>query len=286
MSVEATPTGVIHDIGYQRYTGPRLGRGQAVLAIYQHSLRTAFGLGRTMKAKIFPWATVVIIGLVAAIATAVRTQGGDVLGYVDLPDAVSLLVILFCATAAPELVSRDLRGNVLPLYFSRPLTRTDYALAKYAALATGAFLILAGPELLMFAGGGFSVDTWSAFGDETVDFLSGLAYSATFALTFAAISLLVASLAGRRAVAAALIVAVFLVTTPIYGVLASAGSERLEQLAGLVSPMTLLRGVGQWLFSTEESSIGDYGPLYAATTVGLVAFCVALLLVRYRRVAR
>jgi ABC-2 type transport system permease protein len=49
------PSGVIHDIGYQRYTGPRLGRGYAIRSLYLHSLRTAFGLGRSAKAKIFPW---------------------------------------------------------------------------------------------------------------------------------------------------------------------------------------------------------------------------------------
>lgn len=48
------PTGVIHDIGYQRYTGPRLGRRHVFGALYLHGLRTAFGLGRSAKAKIFP----------------------------------------------------------------------------------------------------------------------------------------------------------------------------------------------------------------------------------------
>ena len=38
------------------------------------------------------------------------------------------------ASAAPELVSRDLRSHVLPLYFFRPLRRTDYPLAKYLAM--------------------------------------------------------------------------------------------------------------------------------------------------------
>ena len=36
-----TTTGVIHDIGYQRYTGPRLGRAYGVRSLYTHSLRTA-----------------------------------------------------------------------------------------------------------------------------------------------------------------------------------------------------------------------------------------------------
>ena len=57
--------------------------------------------------------------------TAVRAQTGEaVLTLLGVPDhGASLLVILFCAVVAPELVSRDLRSGVLPLYFSRPLTR-------------------------------------------------------------------------------------------------------------------------------------------------------------------
>ena len=43
-------TGVIHDIGYRRYTGPRLGRAQIARALYWHSLRSAFGIGRGDKA--------------------------------------------------------------------------------------------------------------------------------------------------------------------------------------------------------------------------------------------
>ena len=40
-------TGVIHDIGYQRYEGPRLGRGYSMRALYVHSVRSAYGLGRS-----------------------------------------------------------------------------------------------------------------------------------------------------------------------------------------------------------------------------------------------
>ena len=46
---------VIHDIGYQRYTGPRLGRAAVFGALYIHGLRAAYGFGRSAKAKIFPW---------------------------------------------------------------------------------------------------------------------------------------------------------------------------------------------------------------------------------------
>jgi ABC-2 type transport system permease protein len=278
---------VIHDIGYQRYTGVRLGRAYAARALYAHGLRTAFGLGRSAKAKIFPWLVVGIVGVVAAVVTAVRARVGEpVLSYTDFPEQLTLLIIMFCAVAAPELVSRDLRSGVLPLYFARPLERSDYALAKLAALATAVWLMLAGAQLLMFVGGAFSVDGMRAVWDEFADFLPGVAYSAVYAVVFSAVALLVASLASRRAVAAAVIVAVFLVTTPVVGVLYAVGGETLRQLAFLASPMTLVGGVGAWLFESGGVNVGPYGPLYGASAVALVIVCVTLLLARYRKVAR
>ena len=53
--------GVIHDIGYQRYEGPRLGRGALFGSLYVHGLRAAFGLGRPAKSKIFPWGVAGIV---------------------------------------------------------------------------------------------------------------------------------------------------------------------------------------------------------------------------------
>ena len=49
--------------------------------------------------------------------------------------------MLFCAAQAPELFGRDQRYGVLPLYFSRALTRTDYALAKVGGLMAALFLV-------------------------------------------------------------------------------------------------------------------------------------------------
>ena len=99
-------TGVIHDIGYQRYRGPRLGRGYAARSLYLHSLRTAFGLGRSAKAKVFPW---LIVGIVLAGAAgtamcadlgarivreevaALRVLGVDPIKNVVLPRALALI---------------------------------------------------------------------------------------------------------------------------------------------------------------------------------------------------
>ncbi|MGI5212123.1 ABC transporter permease [Plantactinospora sp. CA-290183] len=281
------PAGVIHDIGYQRYTGPRLGRRHIVGALYLHGVRTAFGLGRSAKAKIFPWLIVGVVGVVAAVLTAIRAQTGTApLSYGEFPEVLSVLIIFFCAIVAPELASRDLHSGVLPLYLARPLRRGDYAMAKLAALVSATFLLLAGPLTVIFAGAAFTVDGIGAVWDEFGDYLGGVAYAAVHALVFCVVALLVASLVRRRAVAAGAVVGAFLLTTPVVGVLAVLPSRDASQLAGLASPVTLVSGIGDWAFEPGgEVAIGPYGPVYAVVALGLVATGVLLLLARYRKVA-
>ena len=108
------------------------------------------------------------------------------------------------------------------------------------------------------------------------------------ALVFGSLALLIASLMKRRAVAAGAIVGAFLITAPVVGVLAVLPSETGNQLAGLVSPVTLVGGIGDWLFEragSEELGIGPFGPLYGLVTALLVAGCIAFLLLRYRKVS-
>lgn len=281
--------GVIHDIGYQRHQGARLGRGYAARSLFTHSLRTAYGLGRSAKAKVFPWLVAGIVGIVAVVVTAVRAVTGEVaVSYLGLPEAVIVLLILFGAIAAPELASRDLRSGALSLYFSRPLRRTDYGLAKVAALVAAIWLLIAGAQLVMFLGGVFTVEGWSAIWEEITDLAGGLAYAAIYAVVIGAIGMLVASLVSRRAVAAPIVVASFLVTLPVVGVLESVGGQTTSEIAGLFSPGTLVLGMRSWLYGAapEEGvpDLGDFAPLYGAVTLALVAVCVGLMLLRYRRV--
>jgi ABC-2 type transport system permease protein len=195
-------------------------------------------------------------------------------------------VLLMLAIVGPELVSRELRAQVLPLYFSRPLRRTDYAVAKFAALVTAVWLVFAGPQLLMYVGGVFSrTDGASGVWHETSDLLRGLSYAAIVAVVFSSIGILVASLTGRRAVAAAAIVAVFLVTAPVVGVIEGVGGEGARQVAPVGNPVTLVEGLKVWLYRTSEFSVGHYGPVYLTVACAVVAVCTVLLLVRYRKVA-
>jgi ABC-2 type transport system permease protein len=275
-------TGVIHDIGYQRYEGPRLGRRYAARSIYVHSLRTAFGIGRSAKSKILPLGLLGLVCIAALVIVVVTSQlGQTVLSYVGIATTFSFAVTAFVAMIAPELVSRDLRNTVLPLYFSRPPHRTDYALAKLAALVTAAFVMFAGPMLIMFVGLTFSTaDGISGMLGEAGDLLLGLLAAVIHAAVISAIALPLASLTGRRVFATGLIIGVFLLTAPMSGAMRELGVEG----AGLLNPIDLLSGVDNWLFGEQFLRTGSLGPLYGVVAVLLAAAGTALLVWRYKKV--
>ena len=281
--------GVIHDIGYQRYQGPRLGRGAVLGALYTHGLRASFGLGRSAKSKIFPWGVAGIVLLVAVINAGVRSQTGTWLfDYYQIANTMSWLVIFFVAIVAPELVSRDMRSGVLPLYFSRPLRAADYVMAKVAALVTAVWLLLGVPQFVMFLTGAFTTKTgMKGVWHELGLLIPGWGYSLLWALIFASISLLIASLTGKRAFAAGGIVAVFLMTAPVVGVLNVLPSETAHHLSGLASPISLINGVEIWLRDRSDLGldIGNLGPIYGIEAFCVIAVCLLLLLARYRKVA-
>jgi len=281
------PGGVIHDIGYRRYTGPRLGRRHATAALYVHSVRTAFGLGRSAKAKIFPGIVIALAFAVAIVAVAVRAQTDQIaMTYLQYVDGLAIPIVLFLAVVGPEIVCRDLRARVLPLYFSRPLRRSDYALAKLAAMISAVWLLLAAPLLLMFLGGVFD-QTGGASGawNEFTDFLGGLGYAAITAIVLGAFAVPLASLSSRRAVGAVVIAAAFTVTTPIIGVVQEIGGTTARQVVPLVNPVSIVTGLESWIYQTDELEIGRFGPLYLATAVAVVGVGTAALILRYRKVA-
>jgi ABC-2 type transport system permease protein len=283
-------SGVIHDIGYQRYSGPRLGRLAMQRALFVHGLRAAFGFGRSAKAKIFPWLVAAIMLLVAVIVAAARSITGQVFfTYFEYADQTSLLIIFFAAIVAPQLVSRDLRAGVLPLYFSRPLRAADYVIAKVAAMTAAVWLLLGVPQFIMFLGAAFTTEAGvRGVVDELGDLLPGWAYSLLWAVMFAGVSLLIASLTGKQAFAAGGVVAVFLMTVPVVGVLASLPSTTANSLSGLASPTFLIGGVGEWLTDRESQldvGVGRFGPIYGIEAACLIVSCLLLLLARYRKIA-
>ena len=302
----AAGAGVIHDLGYQHYDGPRLGRAAIIRALYWHSLRSAFGIGRGAKAKIVPilaFGLMCLPAIANAVAVATSPDHARIVDYDTYTYPLRTLVMLiFVAAQAPELVSRDLRSHVLPLYYSRPLRRLDYPLAKYAAFTAACLLLVEIPLIILYLGTIVSVGGGSAVWDQTKALIPGLGVAALWAVLLAAIGLLLASFTGRRAYATGIIAIYFFLTWILAKLLVSiaqagpgpgpAGLATSHiplgaRLPGLISPFTVLDGVRQWLGGTSQGPIpnpGNAGVAYGLMFVLLLAVSLGGLALRYRKV--
>jgi len=290
--------GVIHDLGYQHYSGPRLGRAAIIRALYWHSLRSAFGIGRGVRAKIVPVLTFAIMCL-PAVANAISAArgGGRIVPYdTYLFRLRGLVMVIFVAAQAPELVSRDLRSHVLPLYFCRPMRRLDYPLAKLAAFTVACLALIEIPLLLLYLGTIVSAGGGTAIWNQTKALIPGLLIGVLWAVLFAAIGLALASLTGRRAYATGAIAIYFFLSWSLASILigvtggrpgpAGATGPLASRLAGLVSPPTVLEGVRQWLGGTSVSPVprpGSVGVLYGVMFLVLVGASLGGLAARYRK---
>jgi ABC-2 type transport system permease protein len=289
--------GVIHDLGYRGYDGPRLGRAQIVKALTWHSFRSAFGIGRGLKGKIIPLLAVIAMCLPALVnAFAVARGNQRLFGYdVYVPGLRAAVVIIFIAAQAPELVSRDLRSRVLPLYFCRPLRRVDYPLAKYLALTAALLILIEVPLLILYVGTIASAKGGSAVWAQTRALIPGLGVGLMWAGLFAAIGLVLACLTGRRAystgiVAISCILTFFLALLLIDAEGGMSATSTGARVAGLFSPFTILDGVRVWLGGDPSTGLvadpGRYGPLYGVLAVVLLAACLGGLAARYRKVSQ
>ena len=288
----AAGSGTIYDIGYRHYDGPRLGRSGAVRAMVVAGLRSVFGLGRSGRSKIIPWGAVVFAALPAFVAVAVRVLAGEVLEittYERYLWDVSAVLPIFLAAQTPELVINDIRHRVLPLYFSRPIQRSDYVGAKLAALTIGLLAVTLLPVLLLFIGRVMAAeDIVAAFGDEAAELPGIIGNGLLHAFVLACVGLAISCLAGRRAYAAGAILAVFLIGGVVSAIFAETGGT-LADIAPFVNPLTILDGTREWLFggAVDESPVQTSDvplPFYGLATLLLTATSLAILWFRYRRI--
>jgi ABC-2 type transport system permease protein len=286
--------GVLYDLGYRGYDGPRLARRHPWGALYGHSLRAAFGLARGGRALFWPWSLVALASLPAFVQAAVSgVTGGqaELVSNFEYLVRIQSVLALFCAGQAPELVSGDQRHTVLPLYFSRGLGRAEYALVKLAAMVSALLLVAAAPMAILFAGRLGATDNLRAALDEIVPLLFPIAAgSLVSALVLGSIALAVASFTRRRGYAAAGILGVLLLSAPVTAALAGAAPDGVGRWAVLLSPIQTVGGTLHLLFGEEpagQTLLGRAGlPAEAplASAMSLVLSSVALLVLRYRRV--
>jgi ABC-2 type transport system permease protein len=299
MAVEQslTPAGEqtrIHNIGYRHYDGPRLGRAYARRSLFSQSLRGAYGLGRSAKSKVLPMLLFVVMctpGLIM-VAVAVTTKMKDLpVDYTRYAILLQAVIGLYLASQAPQSVSRDLRFKTVPLYFSRPIERGDYVLAKFAAMTSALFALTAAPLIVLYVG---ALLAKLDFAEQTKGFAQGLVSVALLSLLFAGIGLVVSAVTPRRGFGIAAVIAVLTISygavSTVQAIADSQDNSGAITWLGLFSPVTLIDGVQTAFLGATSAFPGGHGPstgqgvVYLLVVLGLIAGCYGLLMRRYRKV--
>lgn len=297
-----TSTGAVYDRGYRPYLGERGGRREATLALYRASLRRAIGLRRSWRQKMMPAVLLAIATVPALVEVGVayltRNTPSAHFSFITYRQyvGVSSALIFFVALIAPDIVCPDRRQRVLSLIFARPITGKEYALAKVGAIFTLVFAFSYLPQVVLYIGQ-MLVSNDGALTylrhNEPVLWKVPVACAA-LALFYASLGIAVASLTGRRVVAAATMLGITLVTSAVSGALVdshrSLGNRGVGDLSGLINVLHLPLEVRDLIFEghlTNDSPIAGAsggGALSLLVYTTVVVLSLGLVLYRYRSV--
>ena len=175
----------IFDQGYQHWQGTLSSHAWRWLTVTRHGVRVQLKNRWTRIIMLFAW--VPAAGLVAALALwGLAERNADILQaitrlfglppqsarapqsfrvifwtyayrvFFDIEVRFSMLLVLLIG---PNLISQDLRFNALPLYFSRPLRRSDYFLGKLGVIVFCLGAVMVVPAVVAYVFGlAFSLD--------------------------------------------------------------------------------------------------------------------------------
>jgi ABC-2 type transport system permease protein len=294
VAVTTGARGAVYDRGYRPYDGPRGGRGAATLALYKASVRRALGLRRSWRQKFLPLALLAVVSIPAAVNVGIgyATRNSPLEGFSFFTYreyvGVSSALLLFVAVCAPDVVCPDRRQRVLPVIFARPLTGTDYVLAKLGAIFSLVFAFAILPQVLLFVGQTLvSKDGSLHYVSDHAGILWKVPVAvAALAAYYAALSLAIASLTARRVVAGASIFGLMIVSSVVAGILRHA--DALGGRGPLVNILALPLAVRDLIFeghihdTSPLSGVPGAGALGLAAYTGVLGISIGVLLWRYR----
>src|ERR687892_1561158 len=178
----------VYKRGYRRYAGPLTGRWTRFMVLPRYAWRKLYQqrlvLLLTMAAFVWPLLCAGFVyltnhvellqGLEPEFRAFIRVDGRffSIFMYVQAGCAVFL-----AALAGPGLVAPDLANNALPLYFSRPLTRWGYALARLTVIVGMLSVVTWIPGVILFglqvglAGGSWFRANWTLGAGMVAGFL-------------------------------------------------------------------------------------------------------------------
>jgi ABC-2 type transport system permease protein len=207
--------------GYQRYQGALTGRWSRLLVLprfaWQRLMHQRLIVIILVIAMFWPVGCALWVYL-ANHAALLQGISGNLLDsfkidghfFVVFMNVQAVFAIILSAFAGPSLIAPDLANGALPLYFSRPLSRWEYVLARMLVLAGVLSPVTWIPGMLLFflqwgmAGGTWFAENWQLGAGIFVGFLMWIVFVSLVAMASSAY-------VKWRIVAGALVIAVFFV---------------------------------------------------------------------------
>jgi ABC-type transport system involved in multi-copper enzyme maturation permease subunit len=212
----------IFDQGYQHWQGPLSGHGVRWLAVARHGVRAQLKNRFVRLLLLVAWIPALALVTFLSLWGLLEQQAESVISLLQRllpPEMLSqprdfraavwtvaytyffkaeLVCSLFLVTiVGPNLVSRDLRFNALPLYLSRPVRRIDYFLGKLGVIGFFLAATVVVPALGAYALGlAFSLDL-GVVRDTHRLLWGGVLYGLVIALACGALMLALSSLSRR-----------------------------------------------------------------------------------------
>jgi len=264
-------SGNVFDIGYQNYTGAREGRDRSQRAVFKDSVRIALGLGRGPRAKVLPWffiavlcAIALIMALVAGAMNRIGGQGTaqemNLPSHADYYGIASILIFVFSALVAPELLCRDRREGTINLYLVRPLTGSDYVMSRWAAFLAVTIVATWLPQIILFLGLSMGdPDPVNYLRLHWLDIFRFLGAGMAMAAYATSLAMLTASFTTRRAYASVFLVGLFVISTPFTVGLASELDNKVGQWISMFNLTNIPVHVNDIIFG-EVSEITEEAP--------------------------
>jgi ABC-2 type transport system permease protein len=231
---------------------------------------------------------------IAALAKQAGELGSIVeeaspINYAGYYELVATMLLLFCAVQAPELLGRDQRFGVLPVYFSRALERIDYAVAKVLGLFASLLVVILLPYFVLFAGRVFVADSpVDGLTEELPNLLPILATGILSAGLLGTLSMVISAFTPRRAYATVGVIAAFTIPAVIVGILYEPLVRNDLEALVLLSPPEVLGGINATMFGRAADPFEEVIQLpalvYVAAALVWIGVALGLTIRRYQKI--
>ena len=278
----------VYKRGYERYEGPRTTAWERLMVLPRYSWSRLMSQRLVIAVLIAATFWPLLCGIFIYIANHTELLAGLGQGFqrslaVDgkffsvFMGVQSVFAIGLAAMTGPGLIAPDLANNALPLYFSRPMSRWEYVLARLIVLAGMLSAITWIPGLAIFgmqvgmAGSDWFAKYWNLGAAVFVGFVMLVLLTSLVALASSA-------WVKWRVVAGALVLGFFFV---LAGAASMINAIFRDSAGSLLNPLYLLGRLWAAMMGIDEPQESE--PALLTCAFALIGFCGLMLMVLERK---